>query len=89
MPTDPKSGLISVMSRVCDITGTKSQRGKKIKKIWGVKYRSIKHRQPNLIKTTVLIDGIKAQLKITAKALKSIKNGKFPGITTISYKKAE
>lgn len=73
------------MSRVCDITGTKSQRGKKITKIWGVKYRSIKHRMPNLIKTTLLVDGIKTQLKITAKALRSVKNGKIPGITTIAY----
>lgn len=89
MPFNLKNGLISVMSRVCDITGTKSQRGKKITKIWGVKYRSIKHRQPNLIKTTVLIDGVKAQLRVTAKALKSIKNGKIPGITTISYTKPE
>lgn len=73
------------MSRVCDITGTKSQRGKKITKIWGVKYRSIKHRQPNLVKTTVLVDGIKTQLKITAKALKSIKRGKIPGVETVNY----
>jgi ribosomal protein L28 len=73
------------MSRVCDITGTKSQRGKKITKIWGVKYRSIRHRQPNLIKTTVLVEGIKTQVRVTAKALKSIKNGRFRGISAISY----
>lgn len=73
------------MSRVCDITGTKSQRGKKITKIWGVKYRSIRHRQPNLIKTTVLVEGIKTQVRVTAKALKTIKNGKIPGISAVSY----
>ena len=73
------------MSRVCDITGTKSQRGKKITKIWGVKYRSIRHRQPNLIKTTVLVEGIKTQVRVTAKALKTIKNGKIPGIAAVTY----
>jgi|LakMenEpi03Aug12_release.lakeMendotaPanAssembly.Ray.scaffolds.fasta_scaffold04378_13 ribosomal protein L28 len=75
------------MSRVCDITGTKSQRGKKITKIWGVKYRSIRHRQPNLIKATVLVDGIKTQLKVTAKALKSIKRGLVIGVKAIDYTK--
>lgn len=73
------------MSRVCDITGTKSQRGKKITKIWGVKYRSIRHRQPNLIKTTVLVEGIKTQVRVTAKALKTIKNGKIPGVSAVNY----
>ena len=73
------------MSRVCDVTGTKSQRGKKITKIWGVKYRSIRYRHPNLIKTTLLVDGIKTQLKVTAKALKSIKRGLIAGIKAIDY----
>lgn len=75
------------MSRVCELTGKKSQRGKKITKAWGVKYRSIKHRQPNLVKTTVLVDGVKTPVKISAKALKSIKNGKFAGIETVNKPK--
>ena len=73
-----------VMSRKCELTGKHAQRGKKITKAWGVKYSSIKHRQPNLIKTTVLINGLRTQIKISAKALKSIKNGKYSGISVIT-----
>ena len=77
------------MSRACEITGTKAQKGKKITKVWGVKYRTIRHRQPNLIKTTLLVGGLKMQLKVTAKTLKSIKNGKYAGIKTVDYVKKE
>lgn len=73
------------MSRVCAVSGTKSQRGKKIKLIWGVKYRSIRHREPNLRKTTVVVDGVPMQLKVSAKTLKSIRNGKIPGLSLPNY----
>lgn len=76
------------MSRRCDVTGTKSQRGKKIALIWGVKYRSIKHRFPNLRKIVAEVDGKLVKLTVSSKALKSIKLGKFKGIKFPDYPKA-
>jgi len=67
------------MSRICDICQKSSQKGKKITKTWGVKYRTIKHRQPNLRKVTVLIDNEPQQVTICANCLRSIKNGKYTG----------
>ncbi len=77
------------MSRRCDLTGKKSQTGKKVTKAWGVKYRSIRHRHPNLVKTTVLVNGIKTAVKVSTKALKGIKLGKYAGIESIKYTKSE
>ena len=71
------------MSRKCEITGKTSQKGKKITKIWGVKYRSIVHRQPNIRTVTLMVNGEKKRMKVSARALKSIKNGKIHGITTV------
>ena len=68
------------MSKVCQICEKSSQRGKKIKLKWGVKYRSIRHRQPNLRKTTVYVDGHPVQANICANCLKSVKNNKIHNI---------
>lgn len=71
------------MSRKCEITGKTSQKGNKITKAWGVKYRSIIHRKPNIRTVTLLVNGEKKRMKVSARALKSIKNGKIPGVKTL------
>lgn len=76
---------IHVMSRVCEVCGKSSQKGKKITKVWGVKYRSIRHRQPNLRKTTLISNGETKQVKVCAKCLKSIKREKIPNVSVPSY----
>ncbi len=76
------------MARECEICGKSSQKGKKIKLIWGVKYRSIRHRQPNLRKTTVLVDNEPVKTRICTSCLKSIKSGKYAGIKPL-YQKEE
>jgi len=63
----------------------KSQKGKKITLIWGVKYRSIRHRQPNLRKVALLVEGIETKAKICTKCLKTIKANKIPGLTKRDY----
>lgn len=73
------------MSRVCQICEKKSQKGKKIALIWGVKYRSIRHRQPNLRKTTLEIGGVPVQVLVCTDCLKSIKQNKFQGIAYPKY----
>lgn len=73
------------MSRTCEMCEKKSQKGKKIALIWGVKYRSIRHRQPNLRKVALLVDGIEAKAKICTKCLKTIKANKISGITKKDY----
>ena len=73
------------MSRTDQITGTGSQKGKKITLIWGVKYRSIRHRLPNLRKTTLLVNGVATQMRITAGTLKSVKQGKIKGYAYPNY----
>lgn len=75
------------MSRICQLTGKTSQKGRKNTIAWGVKYSQIKHRMVNLRKTTLLIDGIPVQLQVSASALKSVKNGKIKGIKTLFEKK--
>lgn len=78
-----------VMSRVCEICEKKSQKGKKITLIWGVKYRSIRHRKPNLRKTTLLLEGQPVQVNVCANCLKSVKNGKYPGVAYPDYANAD
>ncbi len=74
------------MSRTCDICEKTSQKGKKITKVWGVKYRTIKHRQPNLRKVTVLVNNEPQQLTICTTCLKSIKSGKYPAYKPLYQK---
>jgi len=73
------------MARTCDICEKKSLKGNKITLIWGVKYRSIRHREPNLRKVPLIIDGKRVQSKICAKCLKNVKRDKVPHISAISY----
>jgi ribosomal protein L28 len=68
------------MASICDFCEKGSQKGKKIALIWGVKYRSIVHRKPNIRKTKVYIDGEPVNVNICTTCLKSIKNGKAPNI---------
>ena len=75
------------MSRVCEICKKSSQKGNRITLVWGVKYRSIKHRKPNLRKTTILFDKTPKSVKICTTCLKSIKNGKIKGISYPVYGK--
>jgi len=63
----------------------KSQKGNTITLKWGVKYRSIKHRQPNLRKSVLTVDGVNVKAKICTKCLKTIKNDKVPGVTSTNY----
>jgi ribosomal protein L28 len=76
------------MARECEICGKSSQKGKKIKLIWGLKYRSIRHRQPNLRKTTVLVDGEPVRTRVCTNCLKNIKAGKYTGVKPL-YQKEE
>lgn len=71
------------MSRICQITGKTSQNGKKVTLAWGVKYSSIRRRMPNLKKTTLIVDGHTVKAVVSARAIKSIRNGKFPGVKTV------
>lgn len=71
------------MAYRCDICDKKTQRGKKIALIWGLKYRSIRFRKPNIRKTTLLVDGIKTKASICTKCLKQVKAGEFVNITPI------
>lgn len=77
------------MSRVCQLCEKKSQKGKKIALIWGVKYRSIRHRRPNLRKTTILIEDVPVQVNVCTGCLSAVKQGKFTGITYPEYISAE
>ncbi len=76
------------MSRTCEICEKSSQKGKKITLKWGVKYRTIRHRKPNLRKVTVLVNGEPQQMTICTTCLKSIKNGKYPGYKPFYQKEA-
>ena len=73
------------MARVCEICKKSSQKGKKIKLIWGVKYRSIRHQQPNLQKTTLMVDCEPVGVRICTNCLKSVKQGKYAGIKPLPY----
>lgn len=77
------------MSKSCNICQKSSQKGKKIALIWGVKYRSIRHRQPNLRKTVVEVDGIPVNVQICTTCLKTIKNDKMKGVKYPNYTKQE
>jgi ribosomal protein L28 len=77
------------MSKVCQLCEKKSQKGKKIALIWGVKYRSIRHRQPNLRKTTILVQDVPVQVNICTDCLKSVKQGKIFGAKYPEYVSAE
>lgn len=71
------------MSRICVITGKTKQKGKKVTRAWGVKYTSIRARKVNLKKTTLVVNGEPVKAVVSARGLKSIKNGKIPGIKTV------
>ena len=73
------------MSRTCEICEKSSLKGNKITLIWGVKYRSIRHRQPNLRKVALLVEGVETKTKICTTCLKSIKGGKMNGVTKKDY----
>lgn len=77
------------MSRVCQICEKKSQKGKKIALIWGVKYRSIRHRQPNLRKTTILVQDIPVQVHICTDCLRTVKQGRIFGVSYPQYVEAK
>lgn len=71
------------MSRICVITGKTKQKGKKVTRAWGVKYTSIRSRKVNLQKTTLIVNGEPVKATVSARGLKSIKNGKVPGVKTV------
>lgn len=71
------------MAYRCDICDKKAQRGKKITLIWGLKYRSIRFRKPNIRKTTLIVDGIKTKACVCAKCLKLIKHDRIAKVSTI------
>lgn len=77
------------MARSCDLCNKKAQNGKKITVIWGLKYRSIRKRQPNLRKTKLDVDGLEVYAKVCAKCLKTVKNGKVPGVKVMHYQTVE
>ncbi|MDQ5981337.1 MAG: ribosomal protein [Patescibacteria group bacterium] len=72
------------MSRICQLTGKTSQKGRKNTIAWGVKYSQIRHRQVNLRKATLLFNGEPVQLMLSAKALKSVKKGVYKGLQTFA-----
>lgn len=76
-------GYTYIMSRICQITGKTKQNGKKVTKAWGVKYTSIHSRKVNLKKTTLIIDGHTVKAVVSARGIKSIRNGKIPGVQTV------
>lgn len=73
------------MSRTCEICEKSSQKGKKITLKWGVKYRSIRHRQPNLRKVALDVNGVETKTKICTNCLKTIKANKIAGVTKRNY----
>lgn len=77
------------MPNRCDICDKKAQRGKKITEIWGLKYRSIRFRKPNIRKVSFSIDGIKVQTNVCTKCLKLVKAGRVDGVKPIYIKPAE
>ncbi len=74
------------MAKVCDFCSKSSQKGKKIALIWGVKYRSIRHREPNLRDTTVFIDGVPVKARVCTKCLKNIKGDKYLNVKSYTQK---
>lgn len=71
------------MAYRCDICDKSTQRGRKITEIWGLKYRSIRFRKPNIRKTTFNIDGDNLKVSVCTKCLKLVKDNKLPGVQTI------
>jgi ribosomal protein L28 len=68
------------MSRACDLCSKGSQKGNRITLIWGVKYRSILHREPNLRDTTIFIDNKPVKVRVCTTCLKNIKGGKYQNV---------
>ena len=73
------------MAYSCDICKKNSLKGRKITTAWGVKYKTIRHRKPNIRKTTVLVNGTKTQISVCAGCLKSLKAGKIKGYEYPKY----
>ncbi|OGC52022.1 hypothetical protein A2982_00230 [candidate division WWE3 bacterium RIFCSPLOWO2_01_FULL_39_13] len=69
----------------CDICEKSPLRAKKVTLIWGLKYRSIVRRKPNLRKTVLNVEGENTKAKVCAKCLKSIKRGKIKGLSMPLY----
>lgn len=65
------------MARKCDITQKSKQRGNNVSHAMN---RTIKHFKPNLHKVKVIENGTPKTLKVSSKALKSIKKGKIKGV---------
>lgn len=69
------------MARSCDICIKRALRGKQVTIQWGVSYRSIVQRQPNLHKAKLVVEGKTVQATVCTRCLRSIKNGKYTGIS--------
>ena len=78
------------MAYSCDICKKNSLKGNKITVAWGVKYKTIRHRKPNIRKTTMIVDGVSTKVSVCTSCLKSVKAGKIKGYKYPEYiKKAE
>jgi len=75
------------MAYSCDICKKNSLKGRKVTLAWGVKYSTIRHRKPNIRKTTLLVDNKKKQLHVCTNCLKSVKSGKIKGYKYPDYAK--
>lgn len=73
------------MAYSCDVCKKNSLKGRKITVAWGVKYKTIRHRKPNIRKTTLLVNNKKEQHHVCASCLKSIKAGKIKGYKYPNY----
>lgn len=67
------------MAYSCDICNKTKLKGRKITTIWGVKYKSIRHRKPNIRKVVLFENGVEKHFSVCTDCLKSIKANKIPG----------
>lgn len=76
------------MAYSCDICKKNTLKGNKITVIWGVKYKTIRHRKPNIRKTVMIVDGVNTKVSVCTSCLKSVKSGKIKGYKYPNYVKA-